>query len=64
MRVVIAIIGVLLFFFVVLIAVGLFRSWSLTRSPLEKEFLNGKVPNPLPDGFYRGKVGIETSWIG
>ncbi len=29
-----------------------------------QEFANGKVPSPLPNGFYKGSVSFKTSWQG
>jgi hypothetical protein len=30
----------------------------------QKLFLSGRVPSPLPNGFYKGSVGMKTSWQG
>ncbi len=31
----------------------------------QKVFLSGKIPNPLPDGFYKGSLRkLKTSWQG
>lgn len=64
MKAVLVGLAVLLSFFVLVIASGLFWSWGVSRSPLQREFLNGRVPNQLPDGFYQGKIGIMSSWTG
>ncbi len=45
--------------------VGFVRSWQVEHSPRAQQFLNGTVPNPLPDGLYAGSVaGLTTSWKG
>jgi hypothetical protein len=42
-----------------------YRTVKTQTSSNSKIFLNGKVPNNLPDGLYKGKVtGLETSWQG
>ncbi len=55
-------------FFLVLLLIavllGFFRTWSMKQEPNYKEFLQGKLPNPKPDGFYHGDTGFNTSWIG
>lgn len=46
-------------------AVGLVRTWHMEHSKNQKLFLGGVVPNPAPDGLYRGSVsGPKVSWLG
>jgi hypothetical protein len=47
-----------------LLVVLWFRTWQMKQEPNQKEFLQGRVPNPKPDGFYQGSVGLVTSWVG
>ena len=55
-------------FLMVLLLVGLvllwLRTFQMKSEPNQVEFAGGSLPNPSPDGFYHGKVGFETSWIG
>ncbi len=47
------------------ISFALFRTWQVQKSPNQKIFLSGHVPNPKPDGAYKGSVGnIKTGWQG
>src|SRR3990167_3901309 len=59
---------VLFKFFIILLAIALLLLWLRTfqmkKEPNQQEFLLGKLPNPRPDGFYRGDVGFKTSWVG
>src|SRR5438309_1226358 len=49
----------------VLIAVGLVRTRQTRGSPKQEQFLAGRVPAPLPDGFYEGSADFDTrSWKG
>lgn len=42
-----------------------YRNWKVNNSPLQKQFLAGAIPSPLPDGFYRGNAyGLKTDWQG
>ncbi len=53
---------------------ALFRTWQMTKEPNGKVFLRSKLPNPKPEGFYRGSTGFsargrsalggKTSWLG
>lgn len=53
----------LLFFLVILLS--LLRTMYIQHGRQQKEFLGGKVPQELPDGFYKGTVGaLKTSWQG
>ena len=59
------IIKFLLVIFVIAVLVGSFRTWQLQNDPRQVIFSAGTVPNPLPDGFYKGTVsGEEYSWLG
>ena len=60
-------ITVIIFIIVILIpiSVGLYRNWKVQSSPNQKIFSEGKVPNPLPNGQYKGRVtGYNGSWKG
>ena len=49
----------------VILSIGLYRSWKTQSSPNQEIFLLGKVPNRLPDGFFRGSVtGFKSTWQG
>lgn len=44
---------------------GLVRTRLTQRSPKQDEFLRGRVPRELPDGFYEGSADFDTrSWKG
>lgn len=43
---------------------GFIRIWQVQNSPNQKLFISGKVPNPLPNGLYKGSVSFKTSWQG
>lgn len=55
-------------FLLVALVVGLILLWLRTlqmkKEPNQAAFAQGSLPNPRPDGFYRGTIGFETSWIG
>jgi hypothetical protein len=59
---------IILFFSFVLIASGcvvFFFWWKTQHAPQQEEFLTGKIPQPLPNGLYKGTVnGKETTWQG
>ena len=40
------------------------RTWQMQKEPNNRAFLNGKLPNPRPNGSYHGSIGFDTSWIG
>lgn len=46
------------------LVIGVVWKVSIRRSPLQKAFESGHVPNPLPDGFYKGTINLRTSWRG
>lgn len=58
----------LLKFFLTLLLVAIILLWLRTmqmkKEPNQQEFLRGSVPNPKPDGFYRGQVGFDSRWVG
>ncbi len=63
------ILAVMLFkFFLGVVLVALVLAWLRTlqmhKEPNQIDFSNGSVPNPLPEGFYHGTAGFNTSWIG
>ena len=43
---------------------GFLRTWQMQKEPNQIMFLEGSLPNPLPDGFYQGSTGFPTSWLG
>ncbi len=45
---------------------GLVQTYKADHSPNQKLFLSGHVPNPLPEGFYKGNnfTGIGKDWQG
>lgn len=47
-----------------LLTVGIVWQVSIRRSPLQKIFESGHIPNPSPDGFYKGTISLWTSWRG
>lgn len=41
------------------------RNWKVQNGPLQKEFLKGTLPSPLPNGFFKGSAGnLKTNWKG
>lgn len=43
---------------------GLWRTWKVQSSPLQKDFIKGSLPFGL-DGLYKGSVsGLKTTWQG
>ena len=49
----------------VLLSAGLYRNWKVQASPNQKIFSEGKIPNPLLNGFLKGSVkGLKTDWQG
>ncbi len=52
----------LIIFFVLL---GFYRTWKTQQGSNQKLFLEGKVPNLRPEGFYKGSVsGYSGPWVG
>jgi len=41
-----------------------YKSWRVQHSSLQKVFLSGTFPSPLPDGFYKGFENININWKG
>jgi len=63
--------GILIYFAVVIVAIvilGLLNTYLVERSPYQAKFVQGTVPNPLPDGFYPGIAHVlmdkQTPWLG
>lgn len=57
-------IGILVIALIIVI-LGVQRTWKTEHSENEKRFLAGKVPSPLPSGIYKGSVtGIDVPWKG
>ncbi len=48
----------------ILLLVGLFRHINTQSQPNQKEFLKGKVPTAIPDGFLKGEVNAKSDWLG
>jgi len=55
-------------FFLALLLIGLILLWLRTlqmkMEPNQKDFLQGGLPNPKPDGLYHGSIGFDVSWVG
>jgi len=50
---------------IIIIALGFFRNWQVQHNSEQKLFLLGKVPNPKPNGFYKGSVSFQQNiWQG
>ena len=47
-----------------LFAALVIRNWQTQHSKAQASFLKGTSPNPTPNGFLHGSVGIKTSWLG
>lgn len=43
---------------------GYLRHIKTQSQPNQKEFLKGKVPKELPNGFLKGEVGVDSNWLG
>lgn len=43
---------------------GFWRTWQVQHSENQKIFLAGSIPNPMPDGLYKGTIGKKVSWVG
>ncbi len=50
----------------ILISLGLYKTYKVEHSANQDLFRNGKLPNPLPDGFYKGNSfnGLGADWQG
>ena len=54
-----------MYLILIILSLGLVLTWRTQTSPKQKEFLAGRVPDPLPDGFWRGYADFGTgSWRG
>lgn len=53
---------------VVILMLGSLVTLLVERSPYHKAFVQGRVPNPLPDGFHPGMAHVlldkQTPWLG
>lgn len=47
---------------IVLLGVGLYRTWKVDQSPLDDAFQKGTVPSPLPDGFYKKSLTFDAKY--
>jgi hypothetical protein len=49
----------------IVISAGLARTWQVQRSSKQQQFLGGRVPPEMPNGFYEGSADFYTgSWKG
>ena len=49
----------------VLMFLGVWRTWNVQRQENQSVFLTGTIPDPRPDGLYHGIVpGHKVSWLG
>lgn len=62
---------ILLYLALILVAIlvlGSLLTFLVERSPYHKQFVAGRAPNPLPDGFHPGKAHVlfdkQTPWLG
>lgn len=61
----VSILILLCIFLLIAVLFGIFRTMQVQSKPQQREFLNGKVPKVLPNGFYKGTVtGLNTTWQG
>lgn len=61
----VSVVILLCIFLLIGVLFGLFRTMQVQNKPQQKEFLRGKVPKVLPNGFYKGTVtGLNTTWQG
>ena len=52
-------------FIIVFFLIHILRTWQLEHSANQKLFISGTIPNPLPNGLYKGTVpGHTFSWLG
>lgn len=52
-------------FIIVFFLIHILRTWQLEHSANQKLFTSGTIPNPLPNGLYKGTVpGHTFSWLG
>ncbi len=54
------------FILFVLIVFGLYKTYKVEHSKNQAAFRGGKLPEPLPDGFYKGNLfkGLGANWQG
>jgi len=59
------ILAIILGLIIIALLVFEWRTIKAEKDPRQREFTNGHLPDPLPDGFYNGVVrGYTGSWIG
>ena len=47
------------------LTLGTYRTYQVQNASSQKFFLKGKIPEPPPDGNYKGTVkNIKTNWLG
>jgi len=62
---IIMVIGLIIIALVAGLSLMAYRSWSINHSELQQEFIQGTLPQVLPDGFYQGTVySIKSDWQG
>ena len=58
-------IAIVLLVLALIVGFGLYRTIVTRLSPNQALFVQGKAPDPLPDGLYKGSVpGYEFTWKG
>lgn len=64
-KTIVVIIVAIIVLVVILLLIGWMRTAKSEKDVRQQIFATGHVPNPLPSGFYRGKVnGYKGSWTG
>lgn len=48
----------------ILMVIGIFRHIFTQSQPQQQEFLRGKVPTIIPNGFLKGEVNAKSNWLG
>ena len=58
--------AILIFLLLIILPIllGLIRTWMVQNSSNQKLFLKGKIPDPKPNGLYKGFVNFKTGWQG
>ncbi len=51
---------VIILLIIIYASINLHAEWS----PQQKQFVAGTVPEPLPNGFYKGDAPVKGSWLG
>lgn len=64
MHMIILIFKILLALALLVALAGALRTWQMEHSAQQTQFAAGGVPHPALDGFYHGKIGWKTTWLG